>query len=78
MLHVLLRWLVLLVELHLLHFLNEFRLLLILSRLLLHGDLRATELLKHVLVVEDGVRELILELTALEELLNARCDLRHP
>lgn len=77
LLHVLLWGLVLLVHVHLFHLGGQLGLLLVLRRLLLHPLLRKSELLKHVLVVQDGVRELVLEAVSVEELVNAGGELGH-
>ena len=77
LLEVLDRGLVLCVYLQLLHFLLGFSYFLLYLGFLLKFELLATELLEHILVMQNSVCKLILKLIALEELRNTRLDLGH-
>jgi len=77
LLEILGRGLVLCVYLQLFHFLLGFSYFLLYLGFLLKFELLATELLEHILVMQNSVCELILKLIALEELRNTRLDLGH-
>lgn len=77
-LHVCLWGLILGVHLHFLHLLCERCLFFVLEYLLLHVDLGAAEFLEHILVVENGVRELVLERGSFQEILDTGRNLGHP